>query len=57
VESCRMGHNLPLEVVVREPVAYLNFHWQQGHCSSGRVLRRGRLGFRTADFTPFRITR
>jgi hypothetical protein len=30
VEGCRMRHDLPLEVVVGEPIAYLNLHRQHG---------------------------
>jgi hypothetical protein len=44
VEGCRMGHDLPLEVVVGEPIAYLNLHRQHESRDGVRALRRSRLG-------------
>ena len=44
VEGCRMRHDLPLEVVVGEPIADLNLHRQRGSRHGVRARRRSRLG-------------
>jgi hypothetical protein len=52
-----MRHYFPLEVVIGEPIAYLNLHRQHGSRHDVLTLRRPRLGFRGADFTLLRFTR
>jgi hypothetical protein len=41
VEGGLMGDHLPLEVVVREPIAHLKLHRQQGGCRGVRAAYRG----------------